>query len=391
MERWGSDGRGEVGQGRAPLRIAIITGSRSDWNGLGMVGRALEAAGEEVFVVVTGQHCEDAQTLIDERWQHWLFASPDASGPITKIAGRVADRVGTALVELKPDMAVMAGDRYEVLSAALSASLLGIPIVHIAGGDVTEGSQDDRFRDGITALACVHCATSEYALSRLMQRTHHDDYAVVTGSPAIDRIKATPVLSARETYERFGLSVGKHEIIVSVHPNTVGGDPMLECRVLLAALNDLGEGFNFACLGANADVGGDRINAALEAFCIQHPGSVFRGNVSPQLYYSLLTHCDCMVGNSSAAYYEAPSFGIPCVDIAPRQRGRLVPENVGNVAADRELIVRSIRWSLANRGHSPVPNPYGDGQSAPRIVKAIQDNAWRCKRGASSAQKRETV
>jgi UDP-N-acetylglucosamine 2-epimerase len=91
------------------------------------------------------------------------------------------------------------------------------------------------------------------------------------------------------------------------------------------------------------------------------------------MFYSVLTHFNLLVGNSSAGLVETASFGIPVVNIGDRQKGRPSPANVlhvGGTRAPNPTLAQSINLAL-NRLSVPVANPYGDGYSAPRIAKIM--------------------
>jgi UDP-hydrolysing UDP-N-acetyl-D-glucosamine 2-epimerase len=314
------------------MKALVITGSRADRNGLEVVYEALLKAGH------------DSRLCEQNKWDNG-------------------------------DVAVIGGDRIEILEAAVDLAKRRIPIAHIAGGDVTEGSADDRYRDAISKLACIHFATNHWAESRLRYEhlARQGDAIYETGSPAIDRIKQTPVYDKSGTFIQIGLPTNdKPTALVCVHPNTVG-QPLAEFFAVKEALSAL----EIQCivLGANADPYGDRINESFKFWCATR-GHVFAENVSPQLYYSLLTHCDVMVGNSSAMLYEAPSFGLPCVLVGDRQNGRIVPDNVLVCDSDADEIVGYMQERLQH-GRISCENPYGDGDSAPRIVKALEENSWR--------------
>jgi UDP-hydrolysing UDP-N-acetyl-D-glucosamine 2-epimerase len=318
------------------MKALVITGSRADRNGLEVVHEALHKAGHE---------SEFIYWRSDYSWMDgW-----------------------------EGDVAVVGGDRSEILHVALQMSLAGIPIAHIAGGDVTEGSADNRYRDAITALSCIHLATNQPAFARLAKLTHGEDSVWLTGSPAIDRIKQTPVLTKEQTFDEIGFDWDKPVALVCVHPNTLGDAPLRDYNAVRQAIAEMG--LQCVWLGANADKGGDDINEHAEAFCrVTSPIRAFYKNVSPQIYYSLMTHCDVMVGNSSAGYYEAPCFGLPVVQVGDRQKGRMEPKNVVWIAPKADAVMAEVKHAVVS-GRFTCDNPYGDGQSAPRIVKALEEAA----------------
>jgi UDP-hydrolysing UDP-N-acetyl-D-glucosamine 2-epimerase len=324
------------------MKVLVITGSRADRNGLEVVHEALLKAWHTSHL-----------------WQ--------------------ADDFGYSSKHV--DAAIVGGDRFEVLEAVVELARRRIPIAHIAGGDVTEGSADNRYRDAITALSCIHFATNAVAFNRITggdynegPLSHKGDKVYMTGSPAIDRIKQTAVLTREGVFKRMDWRLDQKAAIVCVHPNTVESEPMMEARAVVAALSKIE--IQCVCLGANADPGGEAINSVWRDWSGSRHQCVFAENVSPQLYYSLMTHCDVMVGNSSAMLYEAPSFGLQCVLVGDRQRGRTIPDNVYHSGLEPDRIAEII-MKLADHGRSTCENPYGDGNSAPRIVEALEENVWR--------------
>jgi UDP-hydrolysing UDP-N-acetyl-D-glucosamine 2-epimerase len=319
------------------LKALVLTGSRADRNGLEVLHNALLRAG------------------------HYS----ELSSCFSRFNG-------------KPDVVILGGDRIEVLSYVVGISELGIPIAHLAGGDVTEGSADDRYRDAITALSCIHFATNFGSHCRLVERLgHRRDSIYLTGSPAIDRIQQTPVFDKDDTMNMFYMHCDRPVALVCVHPNTIGRDPCVDARITIDALKRL----NLQCivLGPNADRGGKEVEAMIQEW---RKGQADRmvsywPNVSAKLYYSLMTHCDVMVGNSSAGYYEAPSFGLPVVQVGNRQHGRMAPDNVVETVLNADYVTEVIQYQLDSGRCVDCRNPYGQGHSAPLIVAALEENNWR--------------
>ena len=368
------------------MRIAAITGSRADWNGLGMVAMALRDAEHDVRVIATGQHSEALDTnpsravIMDDGFSPVLVRIPLGSEPvdIADATGAATAGLGRALSELNLDLAIVIGDRYEMLGAAAAAALLRIPIAHLAGGDVTEGSIDDKLRYAITALADYHFPTNWSAAERLTWVVRKPETVRMAGSPALDRIRVTPRVTRETFFADLGLTSAAQTILVAYHPVTTERDNGLcGCTEMIRALIDLGGEVKstLLVLGSNADAGSGVINHALHSLANHSEcGGAFVANLPPSQYYSALEHCDLLVGNSSAGLYEAPSFGIPVVNIGDRQKGRIFAANVRTCAPTREAILHTIKLQLAE-GPKVCVNPYGDGHSAARIAEIIGE--WR--------------
>ena len=356
------------------MKVAFVTGSRADWNGLGMVAKAFKADGRfDVAVVVTGQHLEAGTS--DLIWNDGfarhdvrLGRKGDAPLDIAKAVGTGVAGLAGRLATLNPDLVVLAGDRYETLSAATAAAVLGIPIAHIGGGDVTEGSMDDKFRNAVTMMADIHFPTNDYSGDRIItMRGLGRTLVYAEGSPALDRIRETPVTVSKSEFCRLvEIDPSRKNILVAFHPVTTDADPAAQCREMIEALRAVDAGI--VVLGTNADAGGEAVARLLSGLGVKP----FQ-NLSAPMFYAALTHMDLMIGNSSAGIYETASFGIPVVNVGNRQTGRITPDNVFNCPADAAQIAAAIPFQMAG-GHRPCRNPYGDGHSSPRIVKIIAEH-----------------
>lgn len=359
------------------MKIAIVTGSRADWNGLGMVAKCLRDQGAVVQIVAVGQqaNCNESLKTISSDGFKAIIGAPnlkrDSAHIVATNAGRAVEATAKALHEIAPDMVLILGDRFEILSAATAAAIMRIPIAHIGGGDVTEGSIDNKLRYAITALADLHFATNNDSMARMVQEgppLMGEFYMV--GNPAIDRIMQTPVVSRETLFKQcLRLEPQQYNILVVFHSATKEAEPWAECAEMIRALKQL-ESASFLMLGTNDDVGSLHIHHLLQKFADRH--GILRNNLSPSVFYSALTHFDCMVGNSSSGLVETATFGIPVVNIGNRQTGRLSPRNVRTCQSNADAILHTIKIQLAE-GRKGCENPYGDGQSAPRISKIMME------------------
>lgn len=352
------------------MKVLVITTSRADWNGLALVGEELTARGHDVAY-----------------WDAWgeTVRSIFAGKPL---AGRAGEPW---------DVALLAGDRRETLATAALCSTEGVPIAHLAGGDVTLGSADDRFRDAITALASLHFATNIAALGRLERLREDAPHRVIhTGAPAVDR-----AMRFRETAQAYdsnlpayradiypNILIGEKNLVVAVHPNTDGAHaPRYEAQAVSRAVQRIVDsGWTVNILASNADPGHEDVTFEMkdlrDNINLKRRGkhiAKFHKNLQPDEYFALLMLSDLMVGNSSAAYYEAPVFGLQCIDVGDRQKGRTRPSNVHEVPVDDEVIEGMIRVCcgmpmIKFPDRKPVSNPYGDGTATKRIADALEQH-----------------
>lgn len=366
-----------------PQRICVVTGSRAEYGLLYWVLHDLKAApAVQLQLIATGSHlsAEHGMTVqqieadgfvVDRRVE--MLLSGDSACAVAKSVGLGVIGLSDALESLQPDVVLLLGDRFEILAAAQACLLHKIPLAHIAGGDVSEGAYDESIRHAITKMAQVHFVTNEDAARRVRQMGENPRRVHVVGSPGLDHLRRLPLLSKADLERALGAPLGKRNLLVTFHPVTLSQDDGLsEFSELLAALDSTDHDTTIWFTRPNADSGGRAIAARLEAWAAQQGLRVQVHTSLGQLrYLSLMAMSDAVVGNSSSGLYEAPSLGVPTVNIGERQRGRLAATSVQHCAAERTAIAASIANALSSDARGTV-NPYGDGRSAARIVAALR-------------------
>jgi UDP-hydrolysing UDP-N-acetyl-D-glucosamine 2-epimerase len=364
-------------------RVCVVTSSRADYGLLQPVMHELRAAaGIELQVVVTGMHLapEFGMTVQEierdgftiSRRVEMLLASDTAGGVAKSIALGVIG-MSDALEQLAPDIVLLLGDRFETLAAAQACLVHNVLVAHIAGGDTSEGAFDESIRHAVTKMAHVHFVTNRLSAQRVRQLGEDPQRIHIVGSPGLDQLHRQTLLGVPELEEALGARLGGRNLLVTFHPVTLEeGASEHQLAELLAALGELEEDIVFWFTRPNADTGGRALAAALDAWAAERSA---RAHVYSSLgqtrYLSLMSHVDAVVGNSSSGLYEAPSLGVPTVDIGARQRGRLAAASVMHCVPERGAIGATIRRALS-RDCGKVTNPYGDGHSAERIVGILR-------------------
>ncbi len=265
------------------------------------------------------------------------------------------------------------GDRFEILAAAQACLVHGIPLAHIAGGDTTEGAFDEAMRHAITKMAHVHFVTNELSARRVRQLGEDPQRIHVVGSPGLDHLRRRPLLDRSALEQALGARLGPRNLLLTFHPVTLEPDHgRSQLDELLAALDGVPPDIVVWATRPNADTGGREIAAALDEW-IAAQGS--RAHIFTSLgqlrYLSLMALVDVVVGNSSSGLYEAPSLGVPTVDVGNRQAGRLAAASIVRAAPDRVEIRKAIDTALA-LDCSNVVNPYGDGRTTARINAVLR-------------------
>jgi UDP-hydrolysing UDP-N-acetyl-D-glucosamine 2-epimerase len=360
--------------------IAVLTTTRADYGVLRSLIREIAAdAALELRLLVTGTHLSPAhgQTVREIEADGFPIRHrvPILVGGGDEVAA--LETLGVALLsfapvvaEDRPDLLVVVGDRTEAIAGGLIALLLRIPLAHLHGGEVTAGAIDESIRHSLTKMASYHfTATEEYA-ANVIQLGEDPARVFTVGAPALDGLRDFPALERAELFARLELDPARPTALVTFHPSTVTGAETIaaETTELLAALTALDLQLVFT--GANADAHGAEIDERLRAAAGERPDQRrFFANLGGELYFNCLRHLDLMVGNSSSGIIEAPSFGLPVVNLGDRQEGRVLAGNILTVACARDAIAGAVaraRDEEFRRACRAVVNPY-----APRGVGGI--------------------
>jgi len=225
------------------------------------------------------------------------------------------------------DLIIVLGDRREILTVAKTAFLSRVPIAHIAGGDVTEGSYDDAMRDCISRMASIHFVTSTSAMARLTAMGLKNIHLV--GNPGIDYIKNADWRKERP--------ISKPYVVINYQVETIDGTNEIES--IMSSLDNRIRVF----ILPNPDRGSDEITRMIKEYT--HPeGSEIHEMLPHDVYLNYLVHCDELIGNSSSILYEAPALGIRTKMIGKRQKGRTIPMMDAGAS---ERILNILKYTLA--------------------------------------------
>lgn len=365
--------------------IAVATGSRADYGLLRGILMRLRAADDiALSIIACGMH------LVPRFGETWRMIEADGFLIAAKIdlnldddrAKTVARGTGTgvsgfadALAQLRPDILVVLGDRYEILAAAVAATLLNIPIAHIHGGEVTAGAFDDAIRHAITKMACLHFVAAAPYRQRVIQMGENPDYVFNVGAPGLDLASTAPVLSRRELFARLGIGGPERFLLITLHPTTA--QPHSDATNVAALLGALGaiEDRSLIFTGVNADPGYRLIDDAITGFVAARTERAHLfASLGSENYWAALRLADAVVGNSSSGILEAPAVGVPSVNIGDRQKGRLRAATIIDSPADAGAILASLKRIFEGR-FRPDPAqepPYGRGGASETIAATLR-------------------
>lgn len=363
-------------------KIAVFTGTRAEYGLLYWLLKDIQQEPELTLqLLVAGMHfspefgmtyqqIEADGFRIDEKVE--MLLSSDSAVGTAKSIGLGVIGFADALSRMAPDTLVILGDRFEALAAAQAAMILRIPVVHIHGGEITEGAYDDAIRHAITKLSLLHFTSTDEHRQRVIQLGEHPDRVYNVGAIGLDHLQRSNMMTVAELSTSLGFPLDRPYFLVTYHPVTLASEPArASFEQLLQALDYFPE-HQVILTYPNADDGGRDIIPLLEAYASKQAG---RGLAIPSLgqqrYLSAVKHAAAVVGNSSSGLIEVPSFGVPTVNIGARQRGRLAANSVLHCDAITSAIVDALQVALA-ADVSQVRNPYGQGNTSQSIVNTLK-------------------
>lgn len=369
-------------------KICVITGTRAEYGLLRWIMQGIKDDSELTLqVIATGMHLSPEFGLtyreiekdgfrIDRKVE--MLTSSDTPVGIAKSMGLGMIGFADALNELRPDLIVVLGDRFEIFSAVSAALVARIPVAHLHGGEATVGAFDEALRHSITKMSHLHFVAAEEYRQRVIQLGEQPDRVLLVGGLGIDNIKRLKLLGREELESSLEFKLGIKNLLITFHPvtleNATASDQMAE---LLAALSDLTDTQLIFTL-PNADTGSRALIKMVEQFAAQHPNARAYTTLGQLRYLSCIAQVDGVVGNSSSGLAEVPSFRKGTINIGDRQLGRLQAASVINCEPTRPSIAAALKRLYSTDFQlslSQICNPYGEGGASEKVVKTIKHHA----------------
>lgn len=369
------------------MKICVFTGTRADYGLLKGVARLLDNAPDlEMQLLASGSHLSPAHGMtVEEIESDGFVVQERVEIPIedlddvstARAVGIGIGQYAEALKRLQPDLLLLLGDRYEALAMASAALFMRVPIAHVHGGEVTEGAFDESIRHSITKMSHLHFPTADEYRNRLIQLGENPEMIFQVGSLGVEAALGLDLLSRSELESDLGIALGDRCALATYHPATLdSGSAGMQFEAMLEAL--LGDpGLSVLLTGANADPGGDEINRIAARYADRYPKRCLCYSSLGQLrYLSAMKACTVVVGNSSSGIIEAPSFGVPTVNIGSRQKGRVRAKSVIDCGPSREEIDSALKEALSENFRlvaKTATNPYHTPGTAAAIVARIRE------------------
>jgi len=367
-------------------KICVITGSRAEYGLLRLTMEKIKNEPDLILqTVVTGMHLSTKYGatfkeivsdgfLIDRKID--TLVSDDSFQGISESIGLGISKFSEVLNELKPDLVVILGDRFEIFAAVVAAHIGLFPVAHIHGGEITEGAFDDSFRHSITKMSQLHFVANKESARRVIQLGEQPKSVFVVGGLGVDAISKLKLLSKFEVESKLNFKFRSKNLLVTFHPvtleNSTAVNQVKELLLALSTLNDIGLIFTLS----NADTDGESISRLIKEFASNRQNARVFTSMGQLLYFSCMPFVDGVIGNSSSGILEVPSFKKGTINIGDRQRGRTQARSVINCEPSQQDILKAIKIlyskKFAEKLHH-AHNPYGPEGASDKIVNIIRN------------------
>lgn len=366
--------------------ISLLTATRAEYGLLKPIIKKLKLIDEfETRIVVTGMHLSDEYGMTYKEIEQDGFTIHkkidilgDGNEPsdVSKAMGQALYGFSEYFKDFKPDLLIVLGDRYETLAVCCAAMNAKIPIAHLYGGETTEGAIDEAIRHAITKMSYLHFTSTEEYRKRVIQLGESPNRVFHVGAIGIENILEVDLLTKNELEKCINFKLDKPYAVITFHPSTLEEESIEEqVNELLEACN-LHKELNYIFTKANADAHSRIINQLIDKFKDECENVAVFTSLGMLRYLSALKYCSMVIGNSSSGLIEAPSFGIPTINIGDRQKGRLSSDSVIHCLADKYAIFDAIETALSSEFQEKAKktiNPYCDGKTSDKIVDILKD------------------
>lgn len=364
-------------------KVCIVTAARSEYGLLKWVIDGVHHDSElDLQLVVTGAHLSEEHGLTfrfieDDGYpiaaKVDMQLKSDDKTDIVRSMGHCSEGFAATFAQLQPDVVIVLGDRYELLPIVSAALVMGIPVAHLSGGDITEGAIDNEVRNAVSMMSAIHFPGVESSADNLRRMLDDDAKIFTAGEPGLESFLRYELMDRPELAESIGLHTGSRWCLVTLHPETkLSLDANLDMVKALFEVMQQTEGVQFVISKANADFGGKQINAFWEDAVKQNTDKFkLFTSLGQRRYLSFMRQADGVIGNSSSGIVEAPFLGIPVVNIGDRQKGRHLCKNVIQCDRTKDDILGAFEKMLMQP--RIVDNYYGDGHTSAFVIEKLKE------------------
>ena len=373
-------------------KICILTSSRADFGIMQNLINKLNLKKKRIKLIVTGTHLlknygmtksEIEENNLQIYKKIFISDKNDHPADISNVSSVLLKKLSKIFKVLSPDLFIALGDRYEMLISSFVATLYKVPIVHIGGGELTEGSYDNHFRHCISKMACLHFVANNAYRKRLINMGEKPSTVFNVGSLALDNLKSLKLISKSELEKKYKLDLSNKNFLITFHPLTLDDNASLsQFRQLLKAIQSF-KNFNFIFTASNLDYEGGKINKLIINHLNNNKNIWFIKSFGQRNYFSLLRQINGVIGNSSSGIIEVPSFKIGTVNIGDRQKGRIKSKSIVNCKPFHKDIVNAIKKISSKKFKESlkyIKNPFEKKDTADNIIRVIETTKYNIKK-----------
>lgn len=366
-------------------KICVVTGTRAEYGLLKPLIKKLDKDLEiDLSIIVTGMHLSSefgntVEVIENDGFKNLekveMLLSSDTDIGVAKSMGLGMISYSEVLNRIEPDLLVVLGDRYEILSIVTVANVLKIPVAHLYGGEITEGAFDDAFRHCISKMSYLHFTSTEEYRRRVIQLGEHPNRVFNVGAIGAENIKKLEIIDKVKLEKKINLKISDDFFVTVFHPVTLEKNSAEnQINELLSAIKE--SGIDTVFIKANSDSNGRIINQKLEKFVKQDPTKYsLVSSLTSEEYLSIIKHSQGLIGNSSSGIIETPSLKIGNLNIGDRQRGRIMATSTISCKPEKESILLGIKKLKSFEFKKIVKeskSPYGDGNVSQKIINEIK-------------------
>ncbi|EDM23163.1 UDP-N-acetylglucosamine 2-epimerase [Caminibacter mediatlanticus] len=351
--------------------ICVVTSTRAEYGLLYWLMKEIENDKKlQLQLIVTGSHLSpefgmtikeiEKEFKIDKKIE--MLLSSDSKIGISKSMGLLQISIAEAFEELKPDFLVVLGDRYELIPIVSTAVVFNIPVVHLHGGEITQGAIDEYFRHAVTKMSYLHFTSTEEYKKRVIQMGEEPNRVFNVGAFGVENIFRLKLLNKKEFEDSINFKLNKKNLLITYHPETLNTqNTKKDFKEILDVLDELKD-TNFIFTKANSDTNGRIINKMIDEYVSKNGNKAISFDSLGQIrYLSALKHVDAVIGNSSSGIIEAPSFKTATINIGNRQKGRIKAKSIIDCEPKKESIKKAFEKLYSKEFQEllkSVKNPY---------------------------------
>ena len=365
-------------------KVCVITGCRADYGILKkLIGKIRQHPKLKLQLIATGTHLSKKYGYtVSEIYQDGfkldktikIISKKNNSLNLLNSSSKALRGYANSFKELKPDLVLLLGDRYEIFCAAYASVIFGIPIAHLHGGEITQNSYDDFFRHSISKLSQIHFVATEIYKKRVIQLGENPKSIYNVGSISLENISDNIFLNKEKLESKLKIKFKKKSLLITLHPETLNREAIKkQCKVFLRTLTSL-KNTTLIFTMPNSDINSSQIETQIKQLCKKQKNAFFFKSLGRKVYFSCIKTVDAVIGNSSSGIIEVPSLKKPSIDIGKRQYGRVRARSVLSCEFSKSSILKSIKKIYSKNFLNKVKNfenPYYKKNSIKRIIEII--------------------